>query len=1278
MRTIEAPGVEINEIDKSQYSPAMVGTAALVMGFANKGEDYTAMQMTSRSAWVNYYGEPDNEAERYFYQACMEVINQNGKLYCAKIPYENEARDKYVVKKYSVSTRLQDIGSVQDYIKDEPSLLNLLSGDFTRYGYGLSNLPGIPEAEPSAKCMLSTYAMTMLNLDKNIDIINRYNKKRNLRSVALPVFYKYTETAEDDNWWYFNQINVDDRLYSLFNPNSEFWKEIGPNGKSKVYFEDLNLSALDLYITENDIAVQQTNNYKPGKYIFTPTEYREAFVRSFEDVFGKSATEYTPWNFIFSKLDLANDDVVSKRFQEFMNDNKLTFTKINRFVVDVSNPDEWLDVVDDEDLYTNQNLSGGDNIPYMYATTAERCNLMAYYTATKNVLDTADIINSDVAKVMNAMNTFVDVSVINNVSTIMDVINRNELSDAPYINLSTYVGGNLFANSLPVVIPSDKVEEDSLGLTQTQVTKLVNDLENFRNGNAKDVYQKIQDSLAVGSKVNTIYVSELFDYYASNVNITSYYDTVALYETSATIDTLSTTFELSSVDGEEIPVSCAINFFDKYGNVMPIEDFAKTDPVMSKKLIDGTKFTYDDNLKCLMSEFNKTIKKPTLIKYVNKIRDLDAFKQIEDYLKKTPATHDLYMKFSQDSIESNLMYSEIRDVDDSIREYYKITSNNNVFTLPIEQIDEYKTDEDVVPPNQIYIADITRAGYDRTTDATEKECIGIIPVITTAANALVAQSIIEIDEKGASYASYQPLSSIGTLVYNFKEGKSQHNHPEFILNGDATLSDYNISSYCSREIFSNDPEIETLAQEAAGYFSTIQYDDTGRLDRDNMYNIGVIVFKAYLDASEGNKISFGAVESFVGSLDRDAVNPNTNVTTFIDTIVNSQSEYINFFSNCYASTATRKDYDEKCDILIVEPQKAGNLGFYEDMLVEDISLAKSIYDGLEKIFDKNQDINEKEIDIVCDAGISNIAQYIKTIYGAGKGKYDPASTEAAMFKLKSRNDTLTWRNTIQKYDNFCKNVRKDCMFIADGLRPFCLVGQKKIVRPTKPSNTIDANILPNVKYMTGLNTNYGAGYCDWFQKADDFTGEYFWCPPSIQAMGIYIYTDVHAEYWDAPAGLNRGIVTALDVAFSPTNRQAGTIYNNNWNYAINYPQDGIVLEGQKTFQVKPSAFDRVNVRRLFLRLERATYKVARYFVYEGNTAYTRQRLIDTLDPIFADVKLRNGIYDYKIICDESINTPEVIDRNELKVKIGIKPVKTAEFILIDFIALTTGGSFDEM
>ena len=101
------------------------------------------------------------------------------------------------------------------------------------------------------------------------------------------------------------------------------------------------------------------------------------------------------------------------------------------------------------------------------------------------------------------------------------------------------------------------------------------------------------------------------------------------------------------------------------------------------------------------------------------------------------------------------------------------------------------------------------------------------------------------------------------------------------------------------------------------------------------------------------------------------------------------------------------------------------------------------------------------------------------------------------------------------------------------------------------------------------------------------------------------------------------------------------------------------------------------MRRLFLRLERAAYKVARYFVYEGNTAYTRQRLVDALDPYFKQAMVGGGIYDYKIKCDETNNTDFTIDNNELHVAIGIKPVKTAEFIMLDFVCLRTGGSWTE-
>jgi hypothetical protein len=238
------------------------------------------------------------------------------------------------------------------------------------------------------------------------------------------------------------------------------------------------------------------------------------------------------------------------------------------------------------------------------------------------------------------------------------------------------------------------------------------------------------------------------------------------------------------------------------------------------------------------------------------------------------------------------------------------------------------------------------------------------------------------------------------------------------------------------------------------------------------------------------------------------------------------------------------------------------------MTKEDISISKSILDGLNKSFDKVSDINKLDIDIVPDAGLANIASYLKAIFG-DKGPYDLSITDSmgnsmlGMWKCVKATDPAVkmWKTVEMKLDNFCKNIRKDCMFIADGLRPLVLQGQKKIIRDTKPSHTIDANILPYLPAICGLNTNYGAGYVDWFEQADDYTGDFFWVPPSIKAMGVYINTDVNFDYWLAPAGLNRGIISATDVAFSPTGKQAGSFYEKNWNYAINYPQDGIVLEG---------------------------------------------------------------------------------------------------------------------
>jgi hypothetical protein len=632
-----------------------------------------------------------------------------------------------------------------------------------------------------------------------------------------------------------------------------------------------------------------------------------------------------------------------------------------------------------------------------------------------------------------------------------------------------------------------------------------------------------------------------------------------------------------------------------------------------------------------------------------------------------------------DSIMETLKWSEIRDADNTIDKMWSITAKGSPYVETMEKIDEYRTDESRVGINEILVVDKTRKGYVKIpedknhkdaqkesgdTKYTECEMIGIIPIITTAANALQAQALINVDKKNIhEYETVESVETLGGL--------------------NTITSDLPGVSIISKRLNNvKTPEdnpadfFDSLALEANQMFTPIALQADGGFDRENMKKIGLVVVQAYLDASEGNKISFQTVEAFVGSLDRDAKNPNTGATTFIDTIVNEQSQYVNIFTNCFPTDSMKKQYKE-VDIFTMEPTTVASMGFYESMTKEDIDVSESILKALDVCYDKVTDINERDIDIVVDGGVSNIAQFVKTVF-AGKGAYDPISPDAAIWKCQKDKDVKMWKTVIQKYDNFCKNIRKDCMFIADGPRPLCLQGQKKIVRPSKPSNTIDGEILPYVKYLTGLNTSYGAGYCDWFEVADEFSGDYFWCPPSIKACGVYINTDLNFNYWDAPAGLNRGIVAALDVAFSPTNKQAGQIYTKSWNYAINYPADGIVLEGQRTLQAKPSALDRVNVRRTMLRLERATYKVLRYVVYEGNTAYMRQRVKDLLDPMFKQAKIGGGLYDYKIICDETNNTPQTIDNNELHISIGLKPTKTIEFIIVNFVLLSTGASWDEM
>jgi phage tail sheath protein FI len=253
------------------------------------------------------------------------------------------------------------------------------------------------------------------------------------------------------------------------------------------------------------------------------------------------------------------------------------------------------------------------------------------------------------------------------------------------------------------------------------------------------------------------------------------------------------------------------------------------------------------------------------------------------------------------------------------------------------------------------------------------------------------------------------------------------------------------------------------------------------------------------------------------------------------------------------------------------------------------------------------------------------------------------------------------------------------LLIADPLRQIFIKGEDtKMLDDT--SNNFSANIYWPLKNLFGAsNSNYATTYGNWVKVYDSASDKYVWVPMSGFIANIMATTSAKLFPWTAPAGLNNGILGSVsDIAVNPTQKQRDLLYRVSINPICYFPGDGYTVWGQKTLQKKPSAFDRINVRRLFLTLEKATYTMSRYFVMQPNTVFTRTQFVNTLAPIFENAKNNDGVYDYQIICDESNNTQAVIDDNTMKAAIYIQPVRTAEFILVEFVATRTGTNFSEI
>lgn len=252
--------------------------------------------------------------------------------------------------------------------------------------------------------------------------------------------------------------------------------------------------------------------------------------------------------------------------------------------------------------------------------------------------------------------------------------------------------------------------------------------------------------------------------------------------------------------------------------------------------------------------------------------------------------------------------------------------------------------------------------------------------------------------------------------------------------------------------------------------------------------------------------------------------------------------------------------------------------------------------------------------------------------------------------------------------NSVAEVRKDCV---------------AFVSPALANVTSSTPATDVVNYRTNALSNVSSSYAvmdsGWKYQYDKYNDKYRWIPLNGDVAGLCVRTDLERDAWFSPAGSSRGqIKNVIKLAYYPAKADRDTLYKNGINPVVAFAGEGTILFGDKTMLSKPSAFDRINVRRLFIVLEKAISRAAKAQLFEFNDEFTRSQFVSIVEPFLRTVKGRRGITDFKVVCNATNNTPDVIDRNEFVGDIYVKPNRSINFIQLNFVAVRTGVSFDEV
>jgi len=469
----------------------------------------------------------------------------------------------------------------------------------------------------------------------------------------------------------------------------------------------------------------------------------------------------------------------------------------------------------------------------------------------------------------------------------------------------------------------------------------------------------------------------------------------------------------------------------------------------------------------------------------------------------------------------------------------------------------------------------------------------------------------------------------------------------------------------------------TVSDTAALQFPLVRYSTPDRLERKYFDQLGVVIFETVFN-EETEKVDFIVRESFCGYIaNTDASHPP------IEIAINNNSKYIHIIRKVRRSSY--RDYFH------ISNQPMVVFGMKDSEVSKRINYYKSIVEPIQHVLDSEYaDVDSCIIDLILDCGISTVGHFAwkKCKEAAAAGEID--ADKAVIFFNPGREDisptfaevgtcSEVWNKLTGMLTKFIEYRRGECMYLADGPRCLNLSRNQPLLRHF-PELTNTEIFNRYLKYFSDVNSSYGAKFFNWGMTTDYFTALNIWMPPSIIAAQLMCISERETHAWYSAAGFNRGIAPqtyAITLKTKPYTSENDILQLNQWNYFTQNINVGVVLEGNKTMQVEHTALDRINVRRLCNHIKRRIRNISNKYKYEPNTYEIRLQYSEELNAFLNFVQRENGISEYRVICNDSNNTNDTIDRNELHCQVWIKPIKAIEYIIVDMVVTSQSVTLQE-